>query len=227
MDAASTLVEKRELKYWDSVVARVQTMGRGQLRKGWISPAGNLYASLRLPMVWPFASTLGAVATAALVLPALETLSGDLFIKWPNDIVAISDGKIKKLAGILLEEKRGALIAGIGVNLDAPDIESDGLALPPIGLYGSRSDLPRLSPLEIWIKILASIRSATALYSLDFIGRKLLWRDQEVEMIDGDQRLAGIFRGINEEGGAILETPGKFLTFFSGSMRDAKRDPLP
>ncbi|MBD5607637.1 MAG: biotin--[acetyl-CoA-carboxylase] ligase [Desulfovibrio sp.] len=223
MDEASSLAAKGELKVWDSVVARVQTMGRGQLRKGWVSPPGNLYASLRLPVTRTFASSLGAIAATALFLPPLEALAGELFIKWPNDIIAIRDGETKKLAGILLEEKRGALIAGIGTNIDAPKVETKGLGLPPVGLRELRPKLPDLSPLEIWIKILAHIRAVDASNPRELIASKLLWLDHEIEMIDGDERITGIFRGINEEGGAIVETTDEILTFFSGSMREAKR----
>ena len=38
------------LGVFDSLLAESQTNGRGQYRRNWGSPAGNLYASLRLPM---------------------------------------------------------------------------------------------------------------------------------------------------------------------------------
>lgn len=37
------------LGVFDSLLAESQTNGRGQYRRNWGSPAGNLYASLRLP----------------------------------------------------------------------------------------------------------------------------------------------------------------------------------
>ena len=56
------------LGVFDSLLAESQTNGRGQYRRNWGSPAGNLYASLRLPMEPPFVGTEAAVACGACLL---------------------------------------------------------------------------------------------------------------------------------------------------------------
>ena len=68
-EVSTTMDAAREpdvhLGVFDSLMAESQTAGRGQYRRNWGSPAGNLYASLRLPMEPPFVGTEAAVACGA------------------------------------------------------------------------------------------------------------------------------------------------------------------
>ena len=129
LDAARTLMDAGLLAPWESVQAVRQTSGRGQLRRQWISPAGNIYATLRLPQADPF---LGSEATPALSLmlaAACAELGLSVWVKWPNDLW-LADGK---LAGILCEtcrDKAGGLhvAAGIGVNIALDSEVSAALA---------------------------------------------------------------------------------------------------
>lgn len=101
-------------------VAKAQRKGRGRQTRAWISPSGNLHASLLLIDTLPahLAPQLGFVAGVALRRALFETLGDErLKLKWPNDV--LYDGA--KLAGILLEstnlsDGRFACVIGIGVN---------------------------------------------------------------------------------------------------------------
>ncbi len=104
------------------VVAREQTRGRGRRERAWASPKGaGLYFSIVLrprlpPESWPLITLLAALAVRDALLEAC-TLQTD--IKWPNDILAATNGR--KLCGILaeaIETGTGrACILGIGINL--------------------------------------------------------------------------------------------------------------
>lgn len=103
------------------VVAEAQAEGRGRLGRPWVSPPGNLYASLLLidPAPREKAAELGFVCSVALARALRELTGADLGfeIKWPNDILHHG----AKLAGILLESTavpngRFACVAGFGVN---------------------------------------------------------------------------------------------------------------
>lgn len=119
-----------EGKSW--FVAKSQSKGRGRQARAWVSPLGNLYASLLLIDEVPaaLAPQLGFVAGVALRRALCEAIDeGErLKLKWPNDVLC--DGA--KLAGILLEstnlsDGRFACVIGIGVNCaSAPE----GLAYP-------------------------------------------------------------------------------------------------
>jgi len=129
------------------VAAKRQDAGRGRRGSAWISPEGNLAASL----LWPVAGVapdhvagLGFVAGLALVRALAHCCrdldcgkSGDAFrLKWPNDV--LSEGA--KLAGILLEAEtlpggRRAVVIGFGVNVARVP---DGLPYPVTALARMR-----------------------------------------------------------------------------------------
>jgi BirA family biotin operon repressor/biotin-[acetyl-CoA-carboxylase] ligase len=107
-----------------TVVAERQTAGRGRLGRQWHSPAGvNLYCSIVLrPALPPAAVPQIALVAGVAVAAAVEEETGRRpAIKWPNDVLL--DGR--KVAGILTEmdaevDRVHHVIAGIGVNLNAP-----------------------------------------------------------------------------------------------------------
>ena len=95
-------------------VAEHQTAGRGRLGRTWEdAPRSSLLCSVLLRPgsgVLPQLSLVAALATAE----AVEELTGrEAQVKWPNDVLV--DGR--KVAGILLEQAGGAVVAGIGVNV--------------------------------------------------------------------------------------------------------------
>ena len=103
------------------IVADTQTRGRGRRGRRWLSPPGNLYATLLLIDAGPVArlAELGFVAGVAIAstLRDLGLPAGQFAIKWPNDLVAGG----AKFAGILLEARQvpagpHATVVGIGVN---------------------------------------------------------------------------------------------------------------
>jgi BirA family transcriptional regulator, biotin operon repressor / biotin---[acetyl-CoA-carboxylase] ligase len=121
------------------ITAAEQTAGRGRRGRPWISPPGNLYASLLLSDPSPFdrAPELAFVAALALrdaIVAEATALAPQLRFKWPNDLLLSA----KKCAGILIEgevgmerekgpNKRVAVVIGIGVNcVSHPDMTSDG-----------------------------------------------------------------------------------------------------
>jgi BirA family biotin operon repressor/biotin-[acetyl-CoA-carboxylase] ligase len=107
------------------ITATMQTAGRGRYGRSWISPPGNLYASLLLTDPSPFelAPQLAFVAALALrdaIVAEQAALAPELAFKWPNDLLLGG----RKCAGILIEGEaaiddgpsRLTVIIGIGVN---------------------------------------------------------------------------------------------------------------
>jgi BirA family biotin operon repressor/biotin-[acetyl-CoA-carboxylase] ligase len=96
--------------------ADFQTSGRGRLGRSWEAPPGEaLLASVLLkpPVTRPLPQ-LALVAGVA-VADALERLTGlAVQIKWPNDVML----RRTKVAGILAEARDGAVVLGMGVNLN-------------------------------------------------------------------------------------------------------------
>jgi BirA family transcriptional regulator, biotin operon repressor / biotin---[acetyl-CoA-carboxylase] ligase len=113
-----------------AVVADRQTGGRGRMGRSWASPAGvNLYLSLILrPELPPAAVSEVPIVIAVAVARTLERQTPPVVsgIKWPNDMVHDR----RKLGGILCEMRASAsqvhfLVAGIGINVNMVDMESD------------------------------------------------------------------------------------------------------
>lgn len=130
------------------VQADLQTGGRGRHGRRWVSPPGNLYASLLLRPTRPLAQTpslalvIGLSLADAIAAAARGRLEPRL--KWPNDVLL--DGA--KLAGVLLESlvqgsAAPTIVAGVGVNLRSSPaglayattcLAAQGLALEPVDL---------------------------------------------------------------------------------------------
>jgi BirA family transcriptional regulator, biotin operon repressor / biotin---[acetyl-CoA-carboxylase] ligase len=103
------------------IVASEQTAGRGRRGNTWVSPRGNLYATLLLkdpapPLHAPELSFVAALAVLDAIADCAPVLAGRLALKWPNDVLCGGE----KLAGILLEGRmlgdKIAVAIGIGVN---------------------------------------------------------------------------------------------------------------
>lgn len=105
------------------IVAGEQTAGRGRRQRAWLSPPGNLYASLLLRPArsLPAALAVGFVAANAIAeaIAPLLPAAAEVRLKWPNDVLIGG----RKVAGILLETAGEAdgmapwLVLGVGVNV--------------------------------------------------------------------------------------------------------------
>jgi BirA family biotin operon repressor/biotin-[acetyl-CoA-carboxylase] ligase len=106
------------------VVADHQTAGRGRLGRSWDAPPGKalLFSVLLKPPPERNAPELSLVAGVAAADALERTLGLSVQIKWPNDVML----RRKKVAGCLAEARDGAVVLGIGVNVDQTTDE-----LPP------------------------------------------------------------------------------------------------
>lgn len=110
-----------------------QTAGRGRLGRRWVEAPGTstLVSVLLRPPQWRNAAELSLVAAAAVAL-ALEDVTGARAqVKWPNDVLLAG----RKVAGILAELRGGAVVLGIGVNVNQTEEQLPREAkLPPTSL---------------------------------------------------------------------------------------------
>lgn len=212
-----------KLNPWDSVIASVQTAGRGQYGRQWFSPKGNIYAALRLPLEPPFNGLQAALVVSTILCEALRSMKFDISIKWMNDLVCAE----KKIGGILLEKKGTILIAGIGINLKFYPPQSSlrkGYAIAATSLAEQYPLLSEsLSPRELWETI---VEKFTQIQTEELqrtwknkAEKKLLWLGRTISLTADNNTYSGTFSGINEEGGLILQTKNEGVkTFYSGSI---------
>ena len=198
------------------IVAATQTRGRGRMGREWVSPPGNLYASLLLIDPAPPArlAEIGFVAGVALI-DALRALAGpepSIRLKWPNDVL-VDDAK---MSGLLLEGARlrnglFACVVGVGVNCVSSPLEAlyPTASLKSIGaassdrgaLFSALSDR-FVHWLEVWAR------------GDNFAGVRAAWLERaggigEKARVDRNgERLEGLFRGIDAQGRMLLERLG-------------------
>ena len=228
LDIAFDLAHEGRLRIWDSVLAESQTAGRGQLRRHWHSPPGNIYAALRLPVSPPFDGGAAAAATGVLAAEALEALGWQTAIKWPNDLVLEMAGAPRKVAGILLEERGGILLAGIGVNVAGrPPQEAlrPEAALEAGCLAGNDAGHPVPPAAELWPRLVSHMVSAYTdahIFARTWRGRaeaRLLWQGREVVVTDGAEAAIGRLAGLWPSGALRLVTENGALECTGGSLR--------
>ncbi len=209
MDVAGSLLKQDLFPRWSWILAATQTRGRGQLGRSWISRSGNLFATIRLPQS---AGTLGNLLPLALGAVLAEVMAGlglSAEVKWPNDILV---GRTK-VGGIIVEERGGTLLAGIGINVDqGPETDSfsHSFKIPAgsVQSFGVGVSVPGL-----WMQVEQCMtRCLPAFIScpgcvVERLGTCLAFRDEPIVVTnagagDGPATLVGI----STSGGLILRT---------------------
>ncbi|MBG0776485.1 MAG: biotin--[acetyl-CoA-carboxylase] ligase [Desulfovibrionaceae bacterium] len=223
-----------------AVLAAIQTSGRGQMRRPWHSPAGNLHVVVRWVEPAGLARLTPLVAGLALVRALEETLgalagAGDLRIKWPNDVLF----RDSKIAGVLVEERGGAVAVGMGLNLrqgPPPSALRDGWAVPggvlpaPGAGWGGRA---QAGPLGAWLALApallaqrerlhalaATAGAGGALRVADEVAAHLAWTGRWVRVVDGGGgEVCGVLRGLSADGGLTLADGARRHVLHSGSV---------
>lgn len=245
MDVARRLIEREQLPVWGSVLAISQTTGRGQLGRSWISPQGNVYAAVRLPLCPPFSETAAAPAFGGLLAEALNGLGIQTYMKWPNDLLRKQNGIWQKVGGILLEERpcsprttgsarnESSLIAGIGLNLQScpPDELLRAQRAVPAGCLADATGAACTdSPLSLWTRLVSRLficyveqidgKDKGAWRAL--AERRLAFVGQPVIIVDGpgDRDCQhGTLEGLDLSGGLRLRNGTVSSLFLSGSLQ--------
>jgi len=226
MDEAWRLLRAGDAAPWDSVLAARQTSGRGQLRREWAAPAGNLSVSLVLPQLPPRLADMASLLLGHAVAEALEAEFGTAIrVKWPNDLL-IAGGKV---GGILVEERQGRMIAGLGINLfEAPParVMRAGSAFPASVLPSHPEEV---GPLRLWLRLLGRLRDEITRFLpedssamlANLLMKRLAFRGERVVIEDGAERFEARVLGIAEDGGLLVEKFGReggVSTLYSGCL---------
>ncbi|QSX37458.1 bifunctional biotin--[acetyl-CoA-carboxylase] ligase/biotin operon repressor BirA [Shewanella sedimentimangrovi] len=214
-----------ELESGDLCVAEYQSSGRGRRGRSWVSPYGShLYFSLfwSLPELSK-AMGLSLVAGCALAKVLADLGVEELGLKWPNDLYFQG----RKLAGILVEIKGQAdgecqLVIGIGVNLAMPTNQAEKIDQPWSDLQ-STERVPDKTALTLALH--SQLCRDLELFEREGLGAfQSRWSAADefagkpVELLMADRRVAGICRGIDEQGALLLETDAGLQSFIGGEI---------
>jgi BirA family biotin operon repressor/biotin-[acetyl-CoA-carboxylase] ligase len=202
----------------------LQTKGRGRRGRDWVSPTGNLFATLMIRPPLRAAEAARLSFAAALSVADMFDLYVDparIKLKWPND-VQLDGGKV---CGILLESSAHAdgnvdwLAIGIGVNLanhphlDEPrTIALADVTAPP-------------TPTEALTHLAAAFARWFAAYEDEgFSALREPWLararglGEPITVRLPREELHGVFAGIDGEGALVLETQGATRKITAGEV---------
>jgi BirA family biotin operon repressor/biotin-[acetyl-CoA-carboxylase] ligase len=171
------------------------------------------------------AATVGLSLVIGIVMAeVLQELGAEsVRVKWPNDLY-LND---RKLAGILVEltGKTGdaaQIVIGAGINLAMRNVATDVINQSWINLQEAGINIDRNA---LAIRIIKELRKALYLFEDEgltpFLPRwKLLdnFINRQVKLIIGDKEIHGISRGINEQGGLLLEQDGVIKPWVGGEI---------
>jgi BirA family biotin operon repressor/biotin-[acetyl-CoA-carboxylase] ligase len=206
------------------ITAGSQSDGRGRRGSAWVSPKGNLYASLLLSAPSPkaLAPQLSFVAALALhdaLCECAPSLGPRFKVKWPNDLLLGAE----KLAGILIGgESDGAfpVVVGFGVNcashpdatnFPAADLLSAGALVVPDALL--------LALATAMQRRLAQWQSGEGFASIrgDWLARAAGLGD-DISVRLPERELRGRFEGLDEAGRLLVRQPDGLATVTAGEV---------
>lgn len=200
------------------IIADKQAEGRGRTGKSWISPEGNLYASLIINQEKDVSKLTELTFVTALAVgnTILSFINGlNLQYKWPNDVLI--DGK--KISGILLEKKSNSnwLIIGIGINVNHAPL----LGTTRISNYGeSVSHMDLLKELIINFNKLRKQWLFDGFYAIREMWLKKAFKmNEQISVKLADKLYEGIFADIDKSGKLVFQqNDGSLIYFDAGEL---------
>lgn len=197
------------------IMAHTQTAARGRRGRAWVTPSGNLNATLIFkPKATPAEAAQRSFVAANALFQALAIYvpAEKLALKWPNDVL-LKGGKV---AGILLESsgQGGAvdwLSIGIGVNLrHAPEAVQDAAFAPTSLKAAGGWDV---EPVDFLSTLASAYAAQEALYTTKgFAHIREHWLKNAARLGEiitartSQTEITGIFDTIDESGNLVLIT---------------------
>ncbi len=214
-----------------TVIANMQTAGRGRRGRMWQSPPGSaVYMTIMLkPDFAPDKASMLTLVMALSVADAIaETIGLQAGIKWPNDVVVNS----KKVCGILTEMNVESdyiqyVVIGVGINANNGSLEefpeeirqtATSLKIES-GVHISRAALIErvLFHFEKNYDIFVSSLDLSEL--MEAYDKRLLNLDAEVRVLDPKGEYSGIAKGINSSGELLVEKEdGSIAQVYAGEV---------
>ncbi|MBD1557471.1 bifunctional biotin--[acetyl-CoA-carboxylase] ligase/biotin operon repressor BirA [Vibrio sp. S9_S30] len=216
-----------ELNRGDVCLAEYQSQGRGRRGRQWVSPFGsNLYLSMYWRLEAGIAAAMGlSLVVGVAAVEALESLGVQgIKLKWPNDLYY----EDKKLAGILVEMSGQAgaaahLVIGMGLNIAMPE-KTENITQPWTSLEqiipGENIDRNALAlaMINAWERSLESYELHGMEGFVERWNRLDNFLGRSIKLILGPKELLGIARGIDAQGGILIETDKGIETFIGGEI---------
>lgn len=223
MDVARGLVEAGTLVPWSSVLTPMQTAGRGQLRREWVSRPGNMLATLVCPPAAGLWNDLRPLVLGYLFAEAMSELGPAVSVKWPNDLLCDDH----KVAGMLIEERPGCILAGIGVNMAFAPAAEQMRADFKVSAGEFHPSNGALGPLGLWRALVNRVKTSYSSFLeafspndfLTIFRSRLAWQGRRVLVREGaNVRYEAVVKGVSAEGGLVLDHAGREVVLLAGDV---------
>jgi BirA family transcriptional regulator, biotin operon repressor / biotin---[acetyl-CoA-carboxylase] ligase len=202
-----------------AAVCDVQTAGRGRLGRGWQAPPRTaiLCSVLLRPPPERAPAELSLVAGLATAEAVERALGLAVQIKWPNDVMV----NRRKVAGVLAEAGNGAVVVGIGLNVNQTreDLPEEAV-VAPASLYTTDGIRRERAPILVdLLGVFEQIYERWSEGGLDALYQTLGARDflrGRRIFLDGRP---GVGVGIDRSGRLEVELDGERRLIESGEVR--------
>jgi len=219
----STMIDAAELAvrgepHGTVVVAEEQTGGIGRHGHSWHSPGAGLYMSIILRLaVAPDALPILTMALGLAVQRAIDDFAGVACdIRWPNDVMLNE----KKLVGIMIQAAdRGAMVAGIGVNVNQTSFPDDIREIATSLRIETGAEFSKDALLgRILAESLRYTRLSKAEILRHFAEHSTYVRGKAVEV---EGRIRGVTAGLDNDGFLLVATDTGIERIIAGGVRPA------
>ena len=214
-----------------TIVAKVQTAGKGRKGRQWVSTDGeNLYFSLLLKHpkidlteISGIPQLMGLAVHQSLLTAGVK----NSWIKWPNDVYVNK----QKICGVLCESRfKGSqiegLVIGVGVNVNSSQKSLDKIEAPATSIMVSTNDSVPFNTDELLHIILNNFDKAYSKWLKPETKPELLeeWRQSSrligkaVKLIDDNVEIYGTVADFSTNGEIIIQTEKGFQNFSYGDL---------
>lgn len=144
-----------------------------------------------------------------------ETANIDLKLKWPNDIIK----KDLKVGGILIESFNDTYLIGIGLNTFLEKNEEfNDYKISAGALFENKVTLDKEKICKELCIYIHKNRFKDMNLLIEKFNALCFHFEKKVEIYDGDN-ITGVFKGLNTDGSAIIQSSFETKSVYSGSLR--------
>ncbi|BBB33418.1 BirA family transcriptional regulator, biotin operon repressor / biotin-[acetyl-CoA-carboxylase] ligase [Thermotomaculum hydrothermale] len=202
------------------VTSDIQTAGYGRNNSNWLSVSGNIHLSIGKITDIESLKYLSVKVVCEVFDLFSRYVSGELKIKWPNDILLNG----KKIAGILIESRVKGNIAkvviGIGINFNYAPIEGSESLKGKISISKDKLE-------SLIIKKLSSVFDSKPNNEILFstVEQNSYFKKGDlISLNSGEKTLKGVFKGFTPDFAIVIEHEGKEAIFYSGEVKKVRKN---